>query len=120
MLNISILGPKLDWIVLWLLFSWKIIWVVLIFERLCFAIKESKFVLIWFHLQSKKKSNIVWGLGVDALEFMSNWPQKEQASRPTKLGSNPIALTSTPTTKPTWAPTKGTLLWTHDFPIQCN
>jgi len=49
-------------------------------------------------------------LGVDALEFMSNWAQKEQASKPTKLGTKPIALTSTPTTKPTLGPTKGTLV----------
>jgi hypothetical protein len=49
-------------------------------------------------------------LGVDALEFMSNWAQKEQANKPTKLGTKPITLTSTPTTKPTSTPTKGTLL----------
>jgi hypothetical protein len=39
---------------------------------------------------------------------MSNWAQNEQANKPTKLGTKPIALTSTPTTKPTSTPTKGT------------
>jgi hypothetical protein len=28
---------------------------------------------------------------------MSNWAQKKQASKPTKLGTKPIALTLTPT-----------------------
>ncbi len=49
-------------------------------------------------------------MGVDALEFMSNWAQKEKVNKPSKLGALATKPEVAPLVKPTSSLAKGTLV----------